>query len=77
MNYFKLLGARRRSGRVPTMAPQHWTDEQRKYAATGRCVECGGPNAGTRSYLCSECQGKSTLADIRDEIDALRRKLLN
>jgi hypothetical protein len=77
MRYFKLLGARRRSGRLPTMAPQHWTDEQRRRAAKGCCIECGGPNNGTRSYLCAECQEKMTMADIRDEIDALRRKLLN
>jgi transcription initiation factor IIE alpha subunit len=77
MSYFRLLGARRRSGRLPTMAPRHWTDEQRRLAAAGCCIECGGPNTGTRSYLCPECQEKMTMADIRDEIDALRRKLLN
>lgn len=77
MSYFKLLGARRRSGRLPTMAPQHWTDEQRRLAAAGCCIECGDSNTGTRSYLCPECQEKMTMADIRDEIDALRRKLLS
>jgi hypothetical protein len=77
MNYFKLLGARRNSGRLPTMAPQRLTAEQKKLAESGSCVQCGGPNTGTRSYLCADCQGKWTLEEIRDEIADLRRKLLS
>lgn len=77
MNYFKLLGARRNTGRLPTMAPRRWSAEQRRLADAGCCIECGDPNSGTRSYLCPDCQGKLTMADIREEIAALRRNLLN
>ena len=76
MNFFKLLGARRKSGRLPTLAAQHWTAEQRNRAEAGCCIECGGPNPGARSYLCPDCQGKWTMEDIREEIAALRRNIL-
>jgi len=77
MNYFKLLGARRKNGRPPTMATRRLTAEQETLAEAGLCIHCGGPNTGTRSYLCSGCQGRWTLEDIREEIADLRRKLLN
>jgi hypothetical protein len=76
MNYFKLLGARRKSGRLPTMAPLRWSADQRKLADAGCCIQCGRSNTGNRSYLCAECQEKSTMEEIRGEIALLRRKLL-
>jgi predicted amidophosphoribosyltransferase len=76
MNYFKILGARRKSGRLPTMEPLHWAAEQRMFVDAGCCIECGRSNTMTHSYLCADCQGKSTMEEIREEIAFLRRKLL-
>ena len=77
MNYIKLLNARRNGGSQPTMEPVRLSIEQRKLADTGRCIDCGTTFADTQSYLCRDCQGKETIEAIRDEIAALRRKLLN
>jgi hypothetical protein len=76
MSYLKLLGARRRSGRLPTLEPRQYSAEQRRRAGAGCCIECGGPNPGGRSYLCPDCQGKRTMEDIREEIAALQRNIL-
>jgi hypothetical protein len=76
MSYLKLLNARRKSGEQPTMKPAKWTEAQRALAAEGKCIRCGVDNVGGNSYLCHDCQGGDTIEDIRDEIDALRRKLL-
>jgi hypothetical protein len=77
MNFFKLIGARRRSGNLPTLAPPRWTAEQRRLAEAGCCIECGAANPAAVSYLCPDCQGKMDMEEIRDEIAALRSQLLN
>lgn len=76
MSYLKLLSARRRSGQQPTMEPLRLTAGQKALADAGRCIECGLANPGSSSYLCRGCQGKETIESIRDEIAALRRKLM-
>lgn len=76
MSYLKLLSARRKSGRTPTMEPVRLTDKQKALAAAGRCIACGRPAAQSSSYVCKGCQGKETIEDIRDEIAAVRRHLL-
>lgn len=77
MSYLKLFNARRKSGPQPTMVPIRLTAEQKQLADAGCCIQCGSANSGTESYLCRNCQGKETIEDIRDEIAALRRKILN
>jgi hypothetical protein len=76
MSLLKIIGARRRNGRVPTLAPRQWDLEQKKRADAGCCIECGRPDPGTHSFLCVECQEKSTMKEIREEIALLRRQLL-
>lgn len=76
MSYLKLLNARRKSGRLPTMEPVRLTDEQKALADAGRCIACRRPVAGSGSYLCKGCQEKETIEHIRDEIAAVRRNLL-
>ncbi len=76
MSYLKLLSARRKSGSQPTMEPVKWTREQKALADQGKCIHCGADNDETSSFLCNACQGKETIEDIRDEISALRRKIL-
>ena len=76
MSYFKLLGARRKSGKVPTMQKVRLSTRQKERAAQGICIQCGGSPAAATSYLCQGCQDRDSIEDIRDEIAELRRKLL-
>ena len=77
MSYLKLLRARRNSGDQPTMAPHRFSRRQKARAAEGKCIQCGQVAAGENSYICIDCEAKVTIEDIRDEIAALRRKILN
>jgi ferredoxin len=77
MNYLSLLKAHRRNGRTPTMERRRWSPEQQARIAQGRCVQCGQHMADAHSYLCVQCQAGDTLEGIRDEIKALRDRLLH
>lgn len=76
MSYLKLIGARRKSGDQPTMKPVELTKEQKALAAQGKCIHCGNDNPDGSSYICEVCQGEETIEQIRDDIEALRRKIL-
>lgn len=76
MSYLKLLSARRKSGEQPTMKPVELTRAQKALAEKGLCIQCGEQDADRTSYLCTDCQAKDTIEDIRDEISALRRQIL-
>ena len=76
MSYLKLLNARRKSGEQPTMKPVELTSEQKALAVRGRCIQCGTDNANGNCYLCDGCQGEETIEEIRDDINALRRRIL-
>jgi hypothetical protein len=76
MSYLKLLGARRKSGELPSMQKRELTVQQQSWADQGLCVKCGQNQAANASFLCDPCQGDDTIEDIRDEIAALRQKLL-
>ena len=76
MSYLKLLGARRKSGDVPSMKKVELSQKQQAWADKGRCVQCGQTDAAKGSYLCAPCQEADTIEEIRDEIAALRNKLL-
>jgi hypothetical protein len=76
--YLDLFRARRRSGRnTPTLTPQSWRKEQKKWAAEGLCVECGESGAQEKSLLCVKCQRSQSFDDILDEIRQARRQVLN
>ena len=77
MSYLKLLNARSKSRHQPSMKPISMSDKQRSLAAQGRCIRCESQKAGHNSYICEACQAKDTIEEIRDEISALRRKILN
>lgn len=77
MSYLKLLGAHRKSGEVPSMKKTELSAQQRSLAEHGRCIKCGQTDAAKGSYLCDSCQDDDTIEEIRDEIAAIRRKLLN
>ncbi len=77
MSYLKLLRAQRQGGRQPTMEPNRLTRQQKGWAAVGKCIQCGTAKAGAHSYICTDCDAKDTIEDIRDELAALRRKILN
>lgn len=76
MGYLKLLHARRRSGQQPTMKPVRLTGAQKALAEKGLCIRCGERDADRSSYLCKDCQARDTIADIREDISALRRRML-
>lgn len=77
MSYLKLLNARRKSGKQSTMEPVRLSKQQKAWAAQGRCIQCGTQKAGRNCYICEDCQAKDTIENIRDEISALRRRILN
>ena len=77
MSILKLMNARRNSGQQPTMQPIHLSAQEKQRAALGQCIQCGTDNADTSSYICAECQAKDTIDEIRDDIKALRQKILN
>ncbi len=76
MSYLKLLNARSKSGEQPTMKPVELTNAQKALAEKGLCIQCGENEADRTSYLCTDCQAKDTIEEIRDEISALRRQIL-
>ncbi len=76
MSYLKLLGARRKSGTVPSMRKTELSDQQKAWTKKGLCVKCGQIAAAKGNYLCQACQAEDTIDGIRDEITALRRKML-
>lgn len=76
MSYLKLLGARRKSGDLPTMKKVEFTELQKARAEKGLCIKCGRTAAAKGSYICDGCQSRDTIEEIRDEIAALRHKLL-
>ena len=76
MGYLKLLNAHRNNGQQPTMKPVQLTGAQKALAEKGLCIQCGDHDADRSSYLCEDCQARDTLEDIREDISALRRKML-
>ncbi len=77
MSYLKLLQARSRSGRQPTIEPHRFTPRQKELAEDGLCVRCGKASAGAHSFLCKPCESEDTIDEIRADLAALRRKILN
>ncbi|MEJ2156468.1 MAG: hypothetical protein P8X96_14105 [Desulfobacteraceae bacterium] len=76
MSYLKLLHARRKSGQQPTMKPVELTSAEKALAEQGLCIQCGDQDADRSSFLCGNCQAKDTIEDIRNDISALRSKIL-
>ena len=76
MSYLKLLNAHGRSGQQPTMKPVQLTGAQKALAEKGLCIQCGDNDAERSSYLCDNCLSSDTIEDIREDIGALRRKIL-
>lgn len=76
MSYLKLLNARRKSGEQPSMKPVRMTKEQKGLADQGKCIRCGTHKATRNSYLCNPCHDKDTIEEIREDISALRQKIL-
>jgi hypothetical protein len=76
MSYLKLLSAHRKNGQQPTMKPVRLSSAQKALAEQGLCIQCGGQNPESNSYLCEACQARDTMEDIQADISALRRKIL-
>lgn len=76
MSYAKLLSARGKSGKPPTMEKTKMSADEKLRARKGVCIKCGLNAAGKSSYICPACQSEDSLDDIQNEIQALRRRLL-
>lgn len=76
MSYLKLLRARNKTKDLPAMKALQLSDTQQALAAQGVCIICAEAEAAKSSYLCMACQTDNGIEAIREEIDALRRKLL-
>lgn len=76
MSYLKLLNAQRKSSEQPSMKSIRFSELQKRWAAQGLCIRCGTHKADCHSYICKDCQAKDTIEEIRDDISALRRKIL-
>ncbi len=77
MSYLRLLGARRKSKDLPSMEKLRLSKHQKELAADGICIKCGVAEAEKTSYLCDACQSHDSIDDIRNDLAALRRKILN
>ena len=76
MSYLKLLNAQRKSGQQPRIKAMRFSELQKQRAAHGQCIRCGTHKADRHSYICKDCQAEDTIEEIRDDISALRRKIL-
>ena len=77
MSYLKILGARRKTKELPAMKKLHLSERQIELARKGVCIKCAVTVAAKTNYLCDACQADDSIDDIRNEIDSLRRKLLD
>ncbi len=77
MSYLKILSARRKGEKSPTLKKSHFSAEQEAWAAQGICTKCGKEKAAKTSYICSVCQADDTIEGIQKDIEALRSNLLN
>ena len=77
MSFLKLMNARRKSGQQPTVRAIRLSEQEKQRAALGQCIQCGTDNTDSSSYICTGCQAKDTIDEIRDDIKALRQKILN
>ena len=76
MNLLDIMKAQRRSGKPPTLKKRRWNEEQRERLSKGLCVHCGKQSAQPSSYLCTGCEGQTSIEDIRTEIQRLRARIL-
>lgn len=77
MSYLKILGARRKTKELPAMEKLRLSEQQKDLARKGICVKCAAAEAAKTSYLCDGCQSLDSIDDIRADIAALRRNILN
>ena len=76
MNILDIMKAQRKGGKPPTLKKHRWNAQQRERLSKGLCVNCGNQPAQPSSYLCRPCEGKTTMEDIRTEIEHLRARIL-
>lgn len=77
MSYLKIMSARQKGRKAPTLKKVHLSAEQEARAARGICTKCGKEKAAKSSYICSSCQAEDTLEDIQKNIEVLRNQILN
>lgn len=77
VNYSDLLraaGTKKRN--LPTVKAQQWSTLQQDRLQRNLCVACGNVPINGNSYRCPACESRETIADIRNELDSIRKRLL-
>jgi len=77
MSYSKFLKAQGKTGKMPTVEKTEMSIAEEKRTQKGLCIKCGLNTAEKNSYVCKECQSEDTFEDIQNEIQALRRRILD
>ena len=76
MSLLDIMKAQRKSGKPPTLKQRRWNAEERERLSRGLCVKCGKQPCQSSSYLCTSCEGETSIEDIRSEIEQLRARIL-
>jgi len=76
MSYIDLLRARRKSGTVATMTRAHLSEKQQAWRDGGVCIQCGQQPQREESLICRDCATAVSMDDIRQELAALRKRIL-
>jgi len=76
MKYSDFFRAKRNGEKIPTAEPLKWNKDQKAHMEKGMCVNCGLNPSGKNSHLCSECESKYSIAEVRKEIAGVRKKIL-
>jgi len=60
----------------PSLKPVRFRRKHPEDAENDICVECGDTAAQDDSFVCRECASKTSMADIRREINHIRNRIL-
>ncbi len=76
MNLLDIMKAQRKGGKPPTLKRRRWKAEEQQRLSKELCVSCGKQPAQPSSYRCATCEGKTSIEDIRSEIERVRARIL-
>ena len=76
MKLLDIMKAQRKGGKPPTLKARRWKPEEKERISKGLCVACGKEPSQVSSYLCKNCEGQTTMEEIRTEIKQIRTRIL-
>jgi predicted amidophosphoribosyltransferase len=71
-----ILKIRQNKSKVPTLEKHEWSETDKKFIQNNICIECGSNNASKNSYICEECGSKQSTHEIHDQINSIRKRIL-